>query len=206
MGPEQALIRASAGNLPVFYDNLRENERFDCTNAGQKPIEARNGKQPSKTRSSYPRILLNTVSTVLYVSTLMSYARYHSWSRRCQPLSRGHLAHHVGLRTSITVTFFPHQFRERDSGSVSHREHLSGMPIRRDCVRSGPRESPASFAPIQCLNQFLNKQSQFGGVSLICHRHTKLAPIFLHTVSHSDLRYFGGCCECYSGYKAGQVP
>src|SRR3954462_2066332 len=87
------------------------------------------------------------------------------------------------------MTFTASVPRGCDSRSVSQRERLSGMPIRRDCVGSGSGESPASFAPIQCLNQFLNKQSQFSGVSLICHRNTKLAPVFLHTVSHSDLRY-----------------
>jgi hypothetical protein len=77
--------------------------------------------------------------------------------------------------------------------SVRRKSHSNGMLIRRDYVRRGIGLSPASFTPIQCFNQFLNKRRQSGGVSFVCHRNTKFAPVFAHTVSHIHLRYSGGC-------------
>jgi hypothetical protein len=45
----------------------------------------------------------------------------------------------------------------------------SGAPIRRDCVKRGAGVSPASFALIHRLNQFLNKRTQLAGI-VICLR------------------------------------
>src|SRR6266567_5242049 len=67
----------------------------------------------------------------------------------------------------------------------------SGFPIRRDCVRRANGVTPASFALIQRLNQFLNQRTQLRGVTFICHRNTKFAPIPWHAVSHTHLRHSG---------------
>ena len=67
----------------------------------------------------------------------------------------------------------------------------SGFPVRLDCVRRANGATPASVALIQSLNQFLNQRTQLRGVTFICHRSTKFAPVPLHAVSHMHLRYSG---------------
>ncbi len=59
--------------------------------------------------------------------------------------------------------------------------------------------TPAPFSLIQCLNQFLNQQTQLRVVTFICHRNTKFAPMFLHAVSHDSPPDISGAkaCECY---------
>lgn len=76
---------------------------------------------------------------------------------------------------------------EIKTGEASH-SLSSGVSVHRDCVRWGNGATPALFALIQSLNQFLNQRSQFGGITFICHRNTKLAPVFLHAVSLIHLR------------------
>jgi hypothetical protein len=73
----------------------------------------------------------------------------------------------------------------------------SGFLIRRTCIRKGVTQ--ASFSPVQSLNQFLNQRTQLRVVTFICHRSTKFAPIWLHTVSHDSPPTFG--CECYGRIK-----
>ena len=51
--------------------------------------------------------------------------------------------------------------------------------------------TPASFALIQRLNQFLNRRTQLRVVTFICHRSTKFAPVPSHVVRHIHLRYSG---------------
>src|SRR5260370_2697482 len=67
----------------------------------------------------------------------------------------------------------------------------SGFPVRLDCVRRANGATPASVAFIQRLNQFLNQRTQLRGVTFICHRSTKFAPVPLRAVSHMHLRYSG---------------
>src|SRR6266487_4518236 len=79
---------------------------------------------------------------------------------------------------------------------------LRGFSIRRDCVRRRYGVSPASFASIQRLNQFLHQRTQRRGVALICHRSTKFPPVLLHAVSHTHLRYSGAnACEMLRSMK-----
>ena len=75
---------------------------------------------------------------------------------------------------------------EREDTSLS-----SGFSIRRDCVRPRNGVTPASFALIQRLNQFLNRRTQLRVVTFICHRSTKFAPVPSHVVRHVHLRYSG---------------
>src|ERR1700730_17928746 len=67
----------------------------------------------------------------------------------------------------------------------------SGFPVRLDCVRRANAATPASFALIQSLNQFLNQRTQLRGITFICYCSTKFAPVPLRAVSHIHLRYSG---------------
>jgi len=63
--------------------------------------------------------------------------------------------------------------------------------------------TPALFAHIQCLNQFLNQRSELRGITLVRHRQTKFALVLLHAVSHVNLRFR---CECCGEDEACLVP
>ena len=72
----------------------------------------------------------------------------------------------------------------------------SGFPIRRYCVRRTQGGTPASFARIQRLNQFLNQRTELRGVTLVRDRNAEFAPILLHAVRHTHLQYSGAnACE-----------
>src|ERR1700738_849467 len=101
---------------------------------------------------------------------------------------------------------FTLRYRSSDCGSRSVTDvrtcFASGFPVRLDCVRRANAATPASFALIQSLNQFLNQRTQLRGVTFICHRSTKFAPVPLHAVSHIHLRYSGAnACECCGSRK-----
>ena|SRR5215471_12812236 len=50
--------------------------------------------------------------------------------------------------------------------------------------RLSNRVTPASFALIERVDQFLNERTQFGRVAFICNRSTEFAPVPFHVVSH----------------------
>jgi hypothetical protein len=51
---------------------------------------------------------------------------------------------------------------------------------------------------------FDRERSQLRGITFICHRNTKFAPVLLHAVSHIHLRYSGA--NATERYQACLVP
>jgi hypothetical protein len=102
-----------------------------------------------------------------------------------------HRRHRTALGSAKIIAGSFLQTEAEVRGSAAEQPLSRLFLIQRPCVRWTHGVTPASFALIQRLNQFLNQRTHLRGVALIRNSNTELTPIPLHAISHVDLRYSG---------------
>jgi len=102
---------------------------------------------------------------------------------------------HYGWAVSPPCSKLASTRRTRKEIIYTSDSHIKRLPDSSGLRQVRDGVMPAPFALIQRLNQFLNQRTQLRGVTFICHRNTKFAPVVLHAVSHTHLRYWGAECS-----------